>query len=655
MEPFVGNDYRKRVLAAVERRGGVEESDPFELYDIPIAETATLSDSEVITRIDEVWAFWQKQRDHPKYRVLVEQLVAEHADRSAPLRESVRRAALARSVQARRTELDEQRYQLLNSAIERLVARYGGIPEGKRAGLDEIGAMGGLSADEVATRLRRHRIVPDTPSGTTAPTASPPQTLSAHKLSQITELLTEFSRRRSGPPTHTLLAVLELTTDNAADRGEIRLRVDGMRHRARELPAGRMRAIVDELLIDIEQILLGPAEVTEAYLASVADRVADHLRPRIRAAILVEDRLHPDDHQFMLDEARELGLGTRDARRLIATIAAEYGGAVEEPAPAPAAARTAPAAPAPTPHTPAAGDWQRELRSARQALRKGRPEEARRRCAQARAAAGDDPTALRQIDAVADEAQRTLDAATPAPAPPAAPTPPPAPTPEPPPAPATGLPPTAPSTARAETVDGTVRVSWDPSPTAGVSYRVTRVERNGRRQVVGRTAETELDDGGAGTATPLPTYEVTATRAGVHSDVAISGNPPTPARPPAPAPTTPTPTAPPADALPAVTDVRVDGNRVIFAWPDGVTEALVVIRADAPPQSPTDPAAWTKKITNTRYDIDGGFAIPGSVARPGYVAVAACRRDSSGALTVAAAFDPRARAVLPTTNDNPRP
>ena len=71
MEPFVGNDYRKRVLAAVERRGGVEESDPFELYDIPIAEAATLSDPEVITRIDEVWAFWQKQRDHPKYLSLI--------------------------------------------------------------------------------------------------------------------------------------------------------------------------------------------------------------------------------------------------------------------------------------------------------------------------------------------------------------------------------------------------------------------------------------------------------------------------------------------------------------------------------------------------------------------------------------------------------
>ena len=86
MEPFVGNDYRKRVLAAVEKRGGPSESDSFELYDLPIEEAERLDDAAVAARLDEVWAFWQKQRDHPKYRILVARLVAEHDERSAPLR-----------------------------------------------------------------------------------------------------------------------------------------------------------------------------------------------------------------------------------------------------------------------------------------------------------------------------------------------------------------------------------------------------------------------------------------------------------------------------------------------------------------------------------------------------------------------------------------
>ena len=161
MTPFDSNDYRKRVLAAVDRRGGVDTSDPFELYDIPLDEAQTLTDAEVADRIEAVWAFWQKSRDHPKYRVLVGQLVSEHAQRSEPLRYANRRAALARTVSETREQRDAGRYELLDNAIERLMQRHGGIPASKRAGLDDLGAMSGLSPEEVATRLRRYRILDD--------------------------------------------------------------------------------------------------------------------------------------------------------------------------------------------------------------------------------------------------------------------------------------------------------------------------------------------------------------------------------------------------------------------------------------------------------------------------------------------------------------
>ncbi len=36
LPPFDGNTYRKRVLSAVDARGGPEQSDPFELYDLPL-------------------------------------------------------------------------------------------------------------------------------------------------------------------------------------------------------------------------------------------------------------------------------------------------------------------------------------------------------------------------------------------------------------------------------------------------------------------------------------------------------------------------------------------------------------------------------------------------------------------------------------------
>jgi hypothetical protein len=57
---FDGNDYRKRVLAAIEARGGVQTSDPFEYYDLPLAD---VRDAAVAAQVDAVWAFWQKQRD----------------------------------------------------------------------------------------------------------------------------------------------------------------------------------------------------------------------------------------------------------------------------------------------------------------------------------------------------------------------------------------------------------------------------------------------------------------------------------------------------------------------------------------------------------------------------------------------------------------
>ena len=83
----------------------------------------------------------------------------------------------------------------------------------------------------------------------------------------------------------------------------------------------------------------------------------------------------------------------------------------------------------------------------------------------------------------------------------------------------------------------------------------------------------------------------------------------------------------------------------MFDWPDGVTEAMVVVRGDRPPEAPDDPAATAWKITNMRYQLDGGLVLPTSVARPCHVAVASCRRDG-GALVVAPGFGATARVAV---------
>jgi hypothetical protein len=249
LPPFDPNGYRKQVLAAVEKRGGPDTSDPFELYDLPLElELAgDLPDAAVAARIDEVWGFWQRQRDHPKYRVLVGMLVETHDARSAELRDAGRRHAAALRVRQQRHQRDAARFELLDAAIRRLVDRYGGVPRDKIAGLDEVGALTGLTPTEVAARLRRHRIVDPAGPATAAEPAIGPE-----RRRQVRSLLDEFGRLTDVPPPPTLIALLGLTPESPD--AEIAATAAAWRARARELPPDRLRAVLDELLVHVAEL-----------------------------------------------------------------------------------------------------------------------------------------------------------------------------------------------------------------------------------------------------------------------------------------------------------------------------------------------------------------------------------------------------------------
>jgi hypothetical protein len=98
-----------------------------------------------------------------------------------------------------------------------------------------------------------------------------------------------------------------------------------------------------------------------------------------------------------------------------------------------------------------------------------------------------------------------------------------------------------------------------------------------------------------------------------------------------------------ADGLPPATGLVVVAGRLRWTWPEGCTEAMVVWRPDAPPIAADDPAAQSRKVTNARYEIDGGVALP--VGRPLHVAVFGCLRDG-GELVVARLAGPAARRLL---------
>ncbi|WP_054814212.1 hypothetical protein [Nocardia arizonensis] len=716
MQVFDPNDYRKRVLAAVERRGGIEQSDPFELYDIPLEEAESLSDAEVSERVREVWGFWQRQRDHPKYRVLVGLLVDDHSRRSEMLLVASSRRAEAMRVRQVREQRDAERYEMLDIAISRLVQRHGGVPATKVAGLEEIGAMGGLSAAEVGARLRRYRVLEEQPGPAAA-------TLTAQRRLQIRQLLAEWDRLLDGPPAPTLFGLLGLDPADATHTEEIRLRAEALRARARELPPGRVRVVLDELLTHVQDLLVSGGPEVDEYVRAVIEDVTAELRPKVRAAVLVEDQLVGEDYRYLLDEAIDLGLDRDRAVRVLTDLATELGARVESAPDMPsrhtgAAPRTPQTVGSRTaPVSPRDGGrlWEEPLKAARAALRGGRPQEAARQVAEARQL--DNGTGATPIRSVADEIERVLAeaavrwrnigaargakryvevlehvehlrrAAGDVP---------------PPTGQAVGLDELRAEAARAiaeadrlvaaaqagpatdrvrallaaqqvcadhqgaaaalavtpvdapgrvevsRMPNGSVQITWSASPTENVDYRVTRLQPDGSWRVVGRTRTTELEDGGA-PAGPLPVYAVAAASAGRYSDVIRSdAHSAVPAESAAVSSGAAREYAEPGDepnpgGIPGVGGVAEHDGLLIFTWPAGVTEVYVVVRPDAPPTSPRDPAARTWKITNTRYEIDGGVKIPPELPRPCHIAVASCRREPNGSLVVAPGFAATAR------------
>jgi hypothetical protein len=608
LPPFDPNDYRKRVLATVEKRGGPDASDPFELYDLPVADD--LPNAAVAARIEEVWGFWQRQRDHPKYRVLVGLLVAGHVGRSAELRDPDRRRTAAVRVRHQRAQRETERFALLDAAVSRLVDRHGGVPRDKVEGLYDVGALSGLARPEVEVRLRRHRLLDPVGSATPAPAPG----IGPDRRRQVRALLDELGRLTDAPAPPTLLAMLGVGPEASA--AEVRTLAAAWRARARELPPERLRAVVDELMVHVGELVEPGDEAVAVYLDAVVADVTDHLRPRVRAAVLVEDRLVDSDHAHLLDEAVELGLDPARARAVLAALAAELGAPIGDAPAAPGPSGPA----APRPSRPPRPPWEGPLKAARAALRAGRAAEAQRLVREAERLAGADRAA--PVRAVADEVAEVLadaetrwraavgagearrfaeavehlehlervaadvhdpaeplararaelaradrDVAAALAGPPAdraaallavldrCPGHPGA-------TAALAELPVAPPAwvSAARDRRGDVLVLWGASATPDVVYKVSRLRPDGGWQVLGRVRDTSLDDGGAPAGVEAPVYAVAALQAGrssppTRSDGPVLGTttppaPPTHSAPPSP-PTDPTPpTTPPLPTPP---------------------------------------------------------------------------------------------------------
>lgn len=482
LAPFDPNGYRKRVLAAVLARGGGDSSDPFELYDLPLEHAERLDDAAVARHLEEVWGFWQRHRDHPKYAALAADLVADHQSRAQLLLPAHHRAATARTVRAQREARDADRFALLDASIRALVSRHGGLPRAKLAHLTTLGRSTGLSAAEAEARIARHRVLDEAPAPAT------PSAAEDARRRQIRALLDELGTIWDCAPPVTLFALLDLEPD--ADDRHVALAAEACRARAREMAPTRLRTVLDEVLIHVADLLeRGPLQ-RERYLDAVALDVAERLRPQVLAAVLVEDALTAEDAQVLTAQARALGLDSVRAGRVPRDLAVEAGVPVQGPATTPVVDR------APTiDYRRRRAPYAKPLQEARAALRAGDLPQAQRKIAEALAAAGAEPPPA--VTAVRDEIAEALAALEAVP---------------------------VPSEVTVSRAGDSVHVCWRPAPGADLTYRVQRRRPDGSWHTVGRTSACELSDGGAPPEDPV-SYQVVALWEGRVSAPAAGSSP----------------------------------------------------------------------------------------------------------------------------------
>jgi len=738
MRAFDSDDYRRRVLAVIHRRGGAEHSDPFEIYDIPLDEVDILDDAAVRDRVAEVWAFWQRGRDHPRYRGVIIGLLERHSELSTALGDRTSRLALRDRVAAARSARDDERFAALDAAASRLVARFGGLPADRLDGLRAWAATQGIDEAEFAERVRRHRLLPADPAAGPDPRPRG-EAISPAVLRQIRADLDELGRITATSPPRSLFELLGVPPGTPRER--IRSVRDAALASNRARRPDRRRALLDDLLAAVGTLLVDGDP--DAYLDALAAATTERLRPRVAAAVLVEDALLPAEAATLVADAEADGLDPHRAREIVRALAREHGVSPPRLAPpgraVPGPAASGPTASGSTASGPvfgrersgrgpgaesgsaatgarAAGEWRAAVSRARAALRAGRPVEAGDHVATARELAGETLPPIRAMDdeveaviraagaqwsllaplvaagryqQVVPAVRRLVETAGDVPGPggqlpgellalaesrcqaadrlvasartagtdapyrtelldealalvsdhsealalraAAAPAP--------------------PTAVRVRGSGSSVVVSWQPSVTSGeVRYRVVRIAPDGSARAVGVTASTSLEDGGAPRGT-TPAYEVTAGVHGVWSvpaRVDATGRAQPAVTPPSDAPSSDAPTrgvsaaapASAADALAPPSGLTWAQGVLRWTWPAGCTEMMVVCRADAPPEGTADPRAQARKVTNTRYEIDGGATVPPQ--RPLHVALFACVR-LDGRLAVATSAGARLR------------
>jgi hypothetical protein len=245
---FDGNDYRKGVLKPL-LEDPPATLDPFVAFGLDPDE----DDQAVIdARVTAVIAFWQREQNSARYRALVTRLLREREALAGAVQDPARRAAARATAHAARDQADQARLARIDAMVRRLVqAHPAGVPRSRVDRLRNLAVRNGIGGSELEARLAELAVIEDG--------AEPlPESERTHVRETLSayNLLIAGDGDPAGRPVRSLFDVLGL--EPSARDDEVVGRIDALGARNRQRRHDRLRTVTDELLILADQYAHGP-------------------------------------------------------------------------------------------------------------------------------------------------------------------------------------------------------------------------------------------------------------------------------------------------------------------------------------------------------------------------------------------------------------
>lgn len=329
MRDFAAATYNKVVLAPY-MKGGMP--DPFERYLLDLDDD---DEDSIEQRMEAVYRYWNNHKtDPPPIGPLVTSMVKDHRTLLGQLQDRSERRELAAGIQSERDRAEAERLRGIETALRQLHRDHGGIPDELREEVVAIGTLAGLTEAEA----RHHIDVMMRREGWTRvaiASATRIEPLSDNLARQLRQQLRRFedTRRqelgRAGEVRSLFEAFdLQFDADPASCQAAILAMEESIR---REVRSASDYAAASRNVIEAARAhLTGDGDIAR-YRATVMRDVMDEIEPQFRA-FAIDGSVDRNEFEQLVMAAAEGGLPNRFARDAVDALfrkSAERGHPVE--------------------------------------------------------------------------------------------------------------------------------------------------------------------------------------------------------------------------------------------------------------------------------------------------------------------------------------